>query len=132
MGTFGVAACVYKFFLYTSIILIVTSIIDLIILITIIIAIIISKGTTTPTSEEILPIYNLVKSWGFGDTLPLLFIAPFMMLYSYNKKPKNPNIDLYITIGGVVLIVIVYVECFYQVFASVPEYLQSFFNVLKE
>jgi len=121
-----------RFSIYTSIILIVTSIIDLIILITIIIAIIISKGTTTPTSEEILPIYNLVKSWGFGDTLPLLFIAPFMMLYSYNKKPKNPNIDIYITIGGVVLIVIVYVECFYQVFASVPEYLQSFFNVLKE
>ena len=113
-----------RFSIYTSVIFIITSLLDLIILASLIIGIVLYKGIRTPTKEALLPIFNLVTSWGFGNTLPLLFIAPFMMLYSYNKNPKRPNLDIYITMGGVILIVFVYIECFYQVLATVPEYLK--------
>ena len=119
-----------RFSIYTSVILIITVIIDVIILVAAVVVITLSKNITTPTTEDFMPILKIAVSWGFGETLPLLFIAPFMMLYSYNKPPKNKNLDIYITIGGVVLIVFVYLESFYQVLLTVPDYLKYILSLI--
>ena len=52
---------------------------------------------------------------GIGASVPLLFIAPVMLLFSYNRKPRFPVLDTYIPIAGIILIVLVYFESIYDV-----------------
>ena len=53
---------------------------------------------------------SIMLKCGFGGSTSLLIIAPFMLLFSYNRVPKFPKLDLFIPIAGVVLIVIIYIE----------------------
>lgn len=65
-------------------------------------------------NDAVIQALLLVTRWGFGLSIPLIVIAPLMLLFSYNRKPKFPQIDMIIPIVGVVLIVLVYVESLYQ------------------
>lgn len=51
---------------------------------------------------------------GFGWGAPVLLI-PIILLFSYTKKHKNPNIDLLVPLAGVGFIAFIYVEGLYQV-----------------
>lgn len=51
---------------------------------------------------------------GFGESVLLIFVAPLMLLFSYNRAPKKPELDKYIPIGGIALVIIVYIEGIYQ------------------
>ena len=47
---------------------------------------------------------------GFGASMPLIFLAPLMLLFSYNRAPKHPQLDRVIPIAGVVLVSLAYAE----------------------
>lgn len=58
---------------------------------------------------------DVMLKCGFGGSISLILVAPFMLLYSYNRQPKNPKFDRFIPIAGVVMLVIVYIEGFFHV-----------------
>lgn len=63
---------------------------------------------------------------GFGKTGVFIFIAPFMLLFSYNKSHKNPKVDTFIPIAAIAVILIVYLEGFFQVFThNVPQLIEK-------
>lgn len=51
---------------------------------------------------------------GIGASTVLIFVAPLMLLFSYTRKPRHPELDYLIPAGGVFLIVLVYLEGIYQ------------------
>lgn len=55
-----------------------------------------------------------VQSWGFGECVTLLFVTPFVMLFSYTRTHKNTQMDLIINMVGIIFVVIVYLEGLYQ------------------
>jgi len=50
---------------------------------------------------------------GFGKSVILAPFAPLVLLLSYTRKYKNTLIDILIPIGGIILIVFVYLEAIY-------------------
>ena len=100
----------WHFSVHAAIIMAVAAIIDLTVIV--VYAIVYSAplyGTEMYEPAMYEALYIIVKS-GFGSSLPLIIIAPFMLLFSYNRKPKRPQIDRYVPIGGVALIIIIYIE----------------------
>ena len=57
---------------------------------------------------------------GFGESIPLLFVAPVMLLYSYTRVPKNKMISTLIPVAGIVLIILVILEGIYQGLGFLP------------
>lgn len=57
---------------------------------------------------------------GFGESIPLLFVAPVMLLYSYTRVPKNKMISTLIPAVGIVLIMLVILEGVYQGLGYLP------------
>lgn len=47
---------------------------------------------------------------GFGESSSLLLLAPVVLLFSYTRKPKYPWIGLLIPAGGIILILLIYLE----------------------
>ena len=59
--------------------------------------------------------YPLAVAVGFGKSIPLMFIAPLMLLYSYTRKPKLEKVTTLIPVAGIALIAIVVIQGGYQV-----------------
>ena len=56
--------------------------------------------------------YAQAIGFGWGSTILLI---PIILLFSYTKKHKDPNVDLLVPLAGVGFIAIIYVEGLYQV-----------------
>lgn len=100
----------WHFSVHSAIIIVVAVILDLIVA-CIAAALIISSRYSgdVPDAAMTQAVMQVLKS-GFGETTPLIFVAPFMLLFSYNREPKNPKLDRIIPIGGVALIAVIYIE----------------------
>ncbi len=57
---------------------------------------------------------------GFGGSISLILLAPFMLLFSYNRTRKHPEYDFAIPIAAVVLIVLTYFQGIYQTVRILP------------
>ena len=74
-----------------------------------------------PVSEEVagdihlLNQFEKVLSWGFGQTTPLLFIIPLVLLFDYKKTYDDSMIDVIIPLGGIALLAFVYFEGGFEV-----------------
>lgn len=53
-----------------------------------------------------------------GETIPLILIIPFIMLYSYTRVHKDGPIDVLVPMIGVGMTVVVYAEVIYQYFVQ--------------
>jgi len=51
---------------------------------------------------------------GFGESTNLFLLAPLVLLFSYTRIPRNKQLSIYIPIAAAGLIVLVYLEGFYQ------------------
>lgn len=58
---------------------------------------------------------EMVHSWGVGNSVPLLILAPFLPLYSYSRAYKKNTFDIIIPVAGISLVAFVYVEGIFQV-----------------
>ncbi len=68
---------------------------------------------------------------GFGRSATLLLISPLMLLFSYTRTHKNRLLDSFIPIVSIVIIVLVYLEGFFQFFQSIPIMIQNLIGMLR-
>ena len=86
------------------------------------------EATDEEVSEVTDFIINEVKSIGFGGSVLMLLIAPFILLFSYTKSYKKSKVDTLIPIGGVVIIGLVVLEGLFRVLCLVPDKISGLFG----
>ena len=59
--------------------------------------------------------YPIAVAVGFGKSIPLIFIAPLMLLYSYTRRPRFDKVTTLIPVVGIALIGIIIIQGGYQV-----------------
>ena len=57
---------------------------------------------------------------GFGGSIYLAFLAPFALLFSYTRTPKNKMISLLVPVAGVVAILFIYLEFIHAALPMLP------------
>lgn len=120
----------WDFSVFTAWTLVIAGIVDLIITIVFIIA---DNGlaadfSSTPFEE----LYRHAAAMDLGESIPLLLLAPIMLLFSYTRIHKNKTFDLLIPAIGVVAIVITYLEGLYQFFLMAPDMIGTEFGPIIE
>ena len=114
----------WHFSVITSLIIFVTAVLDLItyILMTTYFSMLglnLNTATSQQITEAIEKNMRLVAHLGIGDSIGLVFIIPLLLLFSYTRRHKNNQIDTLIPLGGVVLILIIYLEGGYELMSVV-------------
>lgn len=110
----GTNANSWHFSVHSAIIMAVAAILDLITAVAVLL-IYSAKYTGAEAEEMMTEGLELILKCGFGSSLMLIGIAPVMLLFSYNRKPKNEKLDKLIPLIGLGLMAIVYIEGIYQV-----------------
>ena len=103
------------FSIYLTVMLIIAGIVDAIIMIYMMIKQAGSVEALEKLMETADEYYPLAVAVGFGKSIPLMFIAPLMLLYSYTRKPKLEKVTTLIPVAGIALIAIVVIQGGYQV-----------------
>lgn len=104
------------FSVFLSILLVVAGVIDLMILV-FMLAKDNSALLTQPETVQITETYialSVPYAIGFGGAFPIMFTAPIVLLYSYNKIPKNKMISMVIPIVGITVILLIIIQGVYQ------------------
>ena len=73
-----------------------------------------TAGIPVENSEQFGKCLLAAKAAGFGQSWPLLFAAPVVLLYSYNKVPKQPLISILIPLAAIVIIILLVFEAVFQ------------------
>ncbi len=55
-------------------------------------------------------------AWGFGKHFALIILLPFIFLLSYTKSYKSQKVDIIIPAAGIILALLVSLECMYRGF----------------
>ena len=75
--------------------------------------------------EKAIEYAAVAQAMGFGNAaIPLLLAAPFVLLFSYTRVPKNKFVSLLIPVAGVVLILIFLLEGLYHLVGSFSQKVQ--------
>ena len=56
---------------------------------------------------------NAIEKIGLGKSGDLLLLAPFVLLFSYNRKPKIANYNLILPLAMIFILLLVYLESGY-------------------
>ena len=103
---------------------------SLVIFITVLLDILLLLGTTvlltadttdilTMTEPQILEKFMraamVITDLGVGGCVGMILIIPLLLLFSFTRKHKSKLIDALIPAGGIILIIILYIESGYQV-----------------
>ena len=83
---------------------------------------VLTPGYEGATLDDGLAIANQL---GFGSSVSLLLVIPFIMLFSYTRTHKPSAIDMIIPNVGMVAFIICYVEGFYQFIIRLPSILHG-------
>jgi hypothetical protein len=106
------------FSIFLTVMLIIASFADLIIMIVMMI-----QQAGSIEAFELLDPNNfqpIAIAVGFGKSIPLIFISPIMLLYSYTRKPRFEKIGTLIPVVGIGLIAIIAIQGVYQLIAVAP------------
>ena len=115
-----------RFSIYTSVVILITGIIDVLVYIIGTVALTISfsgidlKEALTEDAiytmkHGLVPLTSsIVGAWGFGKHCDMILLIPIILLFSYTRKHKDEIVDAMIPIGGIVLAILVAIECVYQ------------------
>ena len=115
-----------RFSIYTSVVILITGIIDFLVYVIGTIALTfsvvgidlneaLSDDALYTVNEQVLPLASkVVGAFGFGKHLYMIILIPVIMLFSYTRNHKNEAADALIPIGGIVLAIIVAIESIYQ------------------
>lgn len=61
-------------------------------------------------SDQIMEYAATAVAMGFGESVPLVLVAPFVLLYSYTRQPKNKKLSMLIPPVAIVLILLLLLE----------------------
>ena len=73
-----------------------------------------ATGVPVENSDQYVRCLLAAKAAGFGQSWPLLFAAPVVLLYSYNKVPRQPLISILIPLAAIAVIILLVFEAIYQ------------------
>ncbi|MBR3739235.1 MAG: hypothetical protein IKN04_02115 [Clostridia bacterium] len=74
----------------------------------------------------------VAQAAGFGESLVLLFVAPFVLLFSYTRKHKDTKMDLFIPVIGIAAIVALYTEAVFRAICELPNILKMYMASIPE
>lgn len=114
-----------RFSIFTSIMILITSLIDLLLyLYSSVILSYMAAGVdlnaeyTAEVEGKLLEVYpvvdKVVSAWKIGTHCPMVFLIPIILLFSYTRKYKDDKIEKFIPIGGIVLALLVGLEGLHQ------------------
>ena len=84
-------------------------------------------GTENPEAARLLEyVVEEAKLIGFGGATMMIFIAPFILLFSYTKNYKKSKVDTLIPVGAIAVIVLVGIEVFRRILILMPEKIIKF------
>ena len=112
----------WQFSKYFISIIITCSIIDF--LVAFILAVIHASNTGI-SFDDFSNVTPVIEQWGFGETITMIMLIPFMLLFSYTKTHRLKIIDSIIPLAAVILIVIIYIDGIFQL-------LNGFADLLKD
>ena len=69
---------------------------------------------------------SVVQAAGFGESIMLLFVAPFVLLFSYTRKHQDTKMDLLIPVIGIAAIAALYLETFFRILCELPNVIQAY------
>ncbi len=123
----------WHFSVFTSIVVFVTALLDVIafIIMTVFLSInVVDINTVTEAEVEVAlnKTANLVTHLGIGESVGLVALIPFLLLFSYTRKHKNNQIDALIPLAGIVLIILIYLEGGYQLLEQLVPHLLARLN----
>ena len=106
------------FSVFLCVVMILAAIVDLIILTFLIAVQVPSEEALNAMANDqnaIMEYAAIGQAMGFGTaTWPLMLAAPFVLLFSYTRIPKNKRISIFIPIAAVAMILILFIEALYQ------------------
>lgn len=86
------------------------------------------------TEEEIKALdrgFKATTAIGFGGAVDMAFLAPFMLLFSYTRKPKNKKVGMMVPVAGIVIILVIMLEFFRYAMFHLP-FKKIDLNVIRE
>lgn len=84
-------------------------------------AFLIIHAYATGVTDDFTASFNLMNACGLGQSTGLFIAIPFIILFSYTREHKDTKLDLLLPVIGIALLVLVYVEGFYQVLTHMPQ-----------
>ena len=100
-----------RFSLFTAMTFFLTALLDLFVVFVLPFMILIIGGQD---ANGYVPLMNAMIDSGFGGSIELLPMIPFMLLFSYTRTHKNRILDAVLPLGGIFLIFWVWIEGGYQ------------------
>lgn len=123
----GTNANSLRFSIFTAVSFVIAAIVDLILLIVISAVV---AGAGGYDESQFVAVMATVTNWGFGESLMLLVLAPVVMLFSYTRVPKNQKYDIFVPIGGALLLILVFLEGTYRIICMLPEVMTDILSSL--
>lgn len=110
----------FHFSVFTAIILVFFAIVDFLILSLLLAVQAGSVEALKDLATEDGILHSVAYAMGFGDSIVLIAVAPIMLLFSYNRIPKNKTFSLLIPIIAIALIILEVIEGIHQLLGSLP------------
>ena len=63
---------------------------------------------------------NIGYALGFGGSIPMFVLAPLILLFSYTREPRMKKAGMFIPLGGIALILFMYLEGFRYLMWHLP------------
>ncbi|MBQ3754686.1 MAG: hypothetical protein II867_00800 [Clostridia bacterium] len=108
------------FSIAASVCMIVAAILDIILFLIVGVALIPDGTAEEVLAQAYLTGLQMANELGFGKSIPLLLVVPFIMLFSYTRTHAPSAIDMIIPNIGIVAFAICYVEGLYQFILRLP------------
>jgi hypothetical protein len=133
-----------KFSIFTSIMILITGMVDLVVYVGATVALsAITTGVNfnaelTQEAEaamnEVMPVaMQVVGAWRFGEHWPMIMLIPIILLFSYTRRHKNPEKDIFVPVGGVAVAVLVGIESVYQLIViNLPILMQKTLEMVQQ
>ena len=108
----------WDFSVFTAVTLAVAGALDLILAVVFVLA---QTGLEVDTATlDVAAVLSRDAAFSFGESFPLLLLAPIMLLFSYTRTHKNKTFDLLIPAIGAAGIAVTYLEGLYQFLLMLP------------
>ena len=83
-------------------------------------------------SDQAIRVIMALKAAGFSKSWPLFFVAPLLLLFSYNRVPKLPIISMLTPLIAIMIILLLVLEMIFQVAgALVPTDMKLDINLIR-
>lgn len=85
-----------------------------------------SYGLAAALQLPVDEVTQALSHCGIGQSTPLLFAIPYVLLFSYTRTNKTPLMDIVIPIAAILILALMYLEAIYQVADQLPDVIKSY------